>query len=121
MAKKLGLGTTVTFDGSSWGSYKSATPLNQEANEVDVTGLDATAKEYIVSTLVDNGTSELTVFVEAGFTKPTIGTSGTLVFTYPTGHSETCTAWVKSFKFNEITPDGELTATIGLRATGAVS
>lgn len=96
-----------------------------EASEIDVTHLLSTAKEFLMG-LQDFGNVPLTVFLtspnDTGQTRmralKRLAQAETFTITLPSGQVAAFNAFVKSFPFQNISPDSAFQGSPGLRCTG---
>ena len=132
----LGSGATLQLgDGASPQSYTTIAevmrcgPIGSSNPEVDVTNLDSTAKEYIAG-LSDGNTVDFDVNWLVGSTQQTslrtsqqAGSTVNLQMVYPTSPNTKAQfdLVLLDFEMGETTADGQLTARISGRITGAVA
>ena len=118
-------GTATPVAYTEIGEAKTWSGLDGQANEIDVTHIRSTAKEYRLG-LQDFGNFQIElnkIFSDAGqaaaIAAKAAGTVKSIKLTYPTGNTQTFDALIKAFPISGGV-DGVLTGTLQLRVTGEV-
>jgi hypothetical protein len=122
-------GTFTPKTMTSLGDVRAIGPgFDGEASEIDVTSLSSTAKEYLLG-LQDFGNVRVGLFLPAGADagharlRALKESAAVEAFSIQTasGQITAFMALVKSFSFDEISPDGALQGSVNLRVTNAPS
>ena len=120
---KLGAGETPTY--TTIAEVLQIGPIGSTTSEVDVTNLDSTAKEYIGG-LPDGGSLEFKVNWLAGNTQQNalrdgVGTTKPFQVAWSDNSGATFSMVILGFTRDETSPEGQLTASIQGRITGAIT
>jgi hypothetical protein len=127
-APDLGNGTTVTFGTSSFTANITGVSWGGISREsINTSHLGTTTDHtFIPGDLVDNGEVSLTIQYDGTVSPPIITNGAAETVTIDWGGVGVNNTWAASmfqtsFEIGEATVDGLMTATIGLKASGAVT
>lgn len=127
----IGYGATVQLDNAagsltSIGEVISATPFSASVGTQDATHLSSTSgyREFI-ATLSDMGEGSVTINFDPGSATDSLVRTAvtdrlvrTFKVTYPDTTYYSCECFVTSWEIGEVTPDGKMEATMGVKFTG---
>jgi hypothetical protein len=116
-------GTVTEQTMTEVGSVSGISGFDGEASEIDTTHLRSTAKEFLLG-LQDFGQVTLALFLVSDTGQARLralkggGTIGTFAITLSDGTIAAFRGLVKSFSFDNITPDGAVSGSVTIKVTG---